>query len=101
MEQNKPDCSKHKKEVAGISDMKEIAEMVGDLHYETLAKFIKELRHKIYEDGQKDFVNGRTQLSSALFEAAINLHQVFINIKKAWKISEQFMGTKKDNDGKN
>jgi len=38
-----PDCSQHKKEVAGILDMKVLAEMIGDLHYETLAEFLNSL----------------------------------------------------------
>lgn len=34
------DCKNHKKEVAGISDMKVLAEAIGDLHYEALAEVV-------------------------------------------------------------
>lgn len=47
-------CSQHKKEVAGISDMKVLAEMQGDLHYETMAQLFKELGDKLASDGLKD-----------------------------------------------
>lgn len=85
------DCSKHKKEVAGMSDMKELTGMVGDLHYETLAKFLSELSNKIYDDGIKDFNAGRTKLSSRLYVATSLIGHASHHILKACKISEPFM----------
>lgn len=56
------DCSKHKKEVLGCSDMKQLAEMIGDLHYESLEIFLRELKRKLEADGRKDFEEGRILL---------------------------------------
>jgi CHAD domain-containing protein len=86
-----PDCSRHTKEVAGITDMKLLAEMIGDLHYESLSTLLYHLSDKVYADGQKDFVNGRTKLSHFLFEAQIKIHSAHQKIEQAWKISQPFM----------
>jgi hypothetical protein len=88
------DCSKHKKEVAGVSDMKVLAEMIGDLHYQSLSELLYHLSNKIYADGEKDFANGRTTLSHYLFEAQINIHLAYQKIEQAWKISKPFMNKK-------
>lgn len=84
-------CSKHKKEVAGISDMKALAEMIGDLHYESLSNLLYHLSDKIYRDGQKDFNAGRTNISHFLFEAQKDTHRAHQHIEQAWKISKPFM----------
>ena len=84
----KPDCKRHLKEVAGITDMKILAEMIGDLHYETLSTLLYHLSNKVYTDGQKHFVNGRTKLSHFLFESQIKIHSAHQNIEQAWKMSE-------------
>lgn len=89
-----PDCSKHTKEVAGISDMKVLAEMVGDLHYETLAVFLERLVDKLYLDATKDQSNGRYKLSCELNHAANCIYYAHINIESAWEISKPFMEEK-------
>jgi len=43
----------HKKEVLGESDMKVLAEKIGDLHYETLSEFICELSDKLFINSRK------------------------------------------------
>lgn len=78
------DCSKHRKDVAGISDMKVIAEMIGDLHYESLSAFMFAFKEKLFKDGIKDIKNGKSKLGSHLLEAAKN-------IQSAWLISKPFM----------
>ena len=84
-------CAQHKKEVAGITDMKLLAEMIGDLHYETLGKLLDALADKIYADGQKDFVNGRPSISHHLYNASHHIADAFLHIEKAWEISKPFM----------
>lgn len=85
------DCSKHKKEVAGISNMKELAEMIGDLHYQTLSDLFEELAMKLSKDGQNDINNGRHKLGHKLQQAAGNLEEVKRGIISAWIISKPFM----------
>lgn len=85
------DCSKHKKEVAGISDMKELAEMICDLHYETLAELFGLLSAKLYVDGLKDFQNGREKLGTTLIDAAVEVSYATKLIFQAWQISKPFM----------
>jgi len=88
------DCSKHKKDVAGISDMKLLAEMIGDLHYESLYELLFCLQTKLYIDASKDHLAGRKELSSALFSASFNMQGTAKFINKAWEISKPFMTDK-------
>lgn len=89
-----PDCSRHTKEVAGIADMKVLAEMVGDLHYETLAIFLNCLSGKIQGDASKDNKEGRVKLAKKLWKAKDDIQEAFFSIYEAWKISEPFMNKK-------
>ena len=84
-------CSNHKKEVAGISDMKALAEMIGDLHYETLAKLLDELSLKIYKDSVNDKKAGRVQIASLLESASSYFTSAFLEIDGAWRISKLYM----------
>ena len=68
-------CSQHKKEVAGISDMKQLAEMIGDLHYETLAEFLNALAEKLHNDYVKDDEAGRTELAKCLLWTYYGIHK--------------------------
>lgn len=90
----KDDCSKHKKEVAGISDMKVLAEIIGDLHYETFAIFLERLSEKLYMDSAKDSAHGRIKLAKVLDTAADNIYWAQIEIEQAWEISKPFMNLK-------
>jgi hypothetical protein len=84
-------CSQHKKEVAGISDMKELANLIGDLHYESLTELLGALAEKISMDGHKDEANGRMRLSQRLYTIAGYLCKASIHSSWAWKISEPYM----------
>lgn len=84
-------CSEHNKEIAGIADMKQLAEMIGDLHYETLAELFDHLERKFYSDSQNDADGGRVRLSAALNRASFNMRWANRNIQSAWNISKAFM----------
>lgn len=85
------DCSKHTKQVAGISDMKTLAEAVGDLHYESLAEFLDKLSDKLFLDAAKDRADDRRQLANFLEAGANNLQFASIQIESAWEASKPFM----------
>lgn len=87
----KEDCSRHKKEIAGISDMKVLAEMIGDLHYETLSELLYHFSDKLFKDGKNDFDNGRTYLAHRLFQAQMKIHGAHKDIHQAYLISKPFM----------
>ena len=88
------DCSKHKKEVAGITDMKVLAEMIGDLHYETLKNLLRHLADKIDADSEMDMAAGKRELGGVLYEASVYISNAQLYIKKAWQISKPFMDDK-------
>ncbi len=85
------DCSNHKKEVAGISDMRQLAEMIGDLHYKTLSDLLDCLGDKLWADASKDQGDGRSLLAGNLNCASVDIHRARYHIDKAWQISKPFM----------
>jgi hypothetical protein len=91
------DCSRHSKQVAGVSDMRLLAENIGDLHYETLQELFGRLSIKLYRDGFDDRLAGRQKLGAALNNASISLKTAASHIKEAWDISKPFM--KQQNNG--
>lgn len=88
---SQPDCKNHKKDVAGISDMKVLAEMIGDLHYETLADLFDKLQNKLLKDAANDRRHGRVNLSDKLDECASYIGCASWEMTGAWKISKPFM----------
>lgn len=45
------DCSQHPKSLFGETDMKKVAEAIGDLHYKKLYALLKYLEVKLFIDG--------------------------------------------------
>lgn len=85
------DCSNHRGEVAGISDMKALAEMIGDLHYEALTALLFNLSDKIFADAQKDIEAKRDKLGYALISVSSSLYDSAARMNTAWEISKPFM----------
>ena len=85
------DCSRHTKDVAGVTDMKMLAEMIGNLHYETLTELLGRLAEKISLDGHKDEEKDRVKLSEQLYYVAGYLSKASIHSGWAWEISKPFM----------
>lgn len=87
-------CSQHKKEVAGISDMKVLAEMIGDLHYQTLHKLFTLLWLKFDLDAKNDLKNGKIKLGCKLMDVRLKVFSAAEEIKELWQISKPFMNQK-------
>jgi len=83
--------SKHKKNVGEYTDMKKLAEDIGDLHYETLEDFMGHLAVKFNKDASADSKRGRKELSIALRRAGHHVSTAWMNIRDAWSISKPFM----------
>lgn len=90
-------CSKHKKEVAGIYDMHKLGEMVGDLHYQSLSAFLINLAAKISADAENDKQGGRIKLAKELSDCANSLYAAEQKMLNAWNICKPFMNT--ENEG--
>lgn len=84
------DCSQHKKEVGGISDMKILAKMIRDLHHETRAILIDELSTEISMEGLED-EKLKPQLADELFIVSGYLAKAAIHSSFVWQISKPFM----------
>lgn len=94
MSEKKPDCSQHSRELFGESDMKKVAEAIGDLHYETFAELLDSLANKLARDAIEDARSGRYQLATQLNAASHNIHETFGNIEAAWHYSKPYMEEK-------
>jgi hypothetical protein len=90
-------CENHKKDVAGITDMKALAEAIGDLHYETLYDFLIELQCKFIRDAGKEERAGRKKLGDHLDDCAAGIGDAAFYAKEAWRLSKPFMEQSKQN----
>lgn len=93
---NKPDCSQHKRDIAGITDMQALGEMMGNLHYETLTELLRHLAIKINLDSVNDTNSGRKELGRNLYFASTHLELAFEWIENAWIVSKPFMKSKNE-----
>ena len=86
-------CEKHKKippNYTGAS-LKDLAEEIGDLHYESLEELLNLVSQKLLRDSVKDRQRGRTKLANELTSAAANSGYASQAIGRAWKISKPYM----------
>lgn len=90
-QQEQPDCANHKKDLFGETDMKVVAEAIGDLHYETLFVLLRELSQKLKQDSRKDWSGNRVQLAGRLKAASTYIKNAYMAIAEAWQISKPFM----------
>lgn len=82
----------HRSEITNYSGtMEELAEEIGNLKYDALARFLELLAHKIEADGKKDESRGRVQLSGNLYKTAEKLLESKTYIEKAWVICKPYM----------
>jgi len=85
--------NKHKKEIVNYNgNLNELVNEIGDLHYETLKKFLFDLSMKIKNDSIKDRKNGKIKLSNSLLETSYSLLNSGRHMNNAWLISKPFMG---------
>lgn len=71
--------------------LKDLANDMGDLQYDALAKFLEYMATKIAEDGAKDRARGRTQLAKCLEKSADLIGKSTKEMEKAWGICEPYM----------
>lgn len=70
----------------------EVARQLGDLRYDALADFLKELSKKMELDAQADADRARPKLARRLFATAEHVRLAGEQIEKAWTICEPYMG---------
>lgn len=85
------DCSKHRKDVFGETDMKKVAEEIGDLHYAALFDLLLSLSEKIKADALKDREGDRPFLANALDISWFHVKAASNYIEAAWEISKRYM----------
>lgn len=95
MNPSNPDCSGHKKDLFGKTDMKEVAEAIGDLNYETLQELFFQLSVKLYQDEMRDANNKRPELGASLDHTSDHIANAAHCMARAWKTSKKYMNETK------
>ena len=92
------DCKKHKRMIDGYKgDIEQLANDIGDLHYEELAKLLFALDRKLNRDSYQDSRNGRTKLAQSLTYAGHSIFNAARRIDEAWEISKPYMEENNEN----
>ena len=85
-------CKKHKRIIDDYKgDISQLANDLGDLHYEELARLLYELDNKLSRDSYQDNRRGRKKLSRSLGYASHAIRNAARKIEEAWIISKPFM----------
>lgn len=87
---------KHSKEIKGFETkqkkpLKELARLVGDLHYESLEGFLLDLAVKLDKDSEADKERGRPQLAKLLKKSGFDIATTAMNIREAAYICKPYM----------
>lgn len=85
------DCAAHPRKIAGVGNMRQLAQLVGNLHYKSFAEFLDKLTDKLFLDAAKDRAAGRKRLANALEHTANHLFNAHVESEEMWKISKPFM----------
>jgi len=81
----------HDTEIKGFKDVTELAEAIGDLRYDVLAKLFQELSKKVLKDALLDEGRGRIVLSRKLSYLAEDLNLMTYKVGKIWVLCKPFM----------
>ena len=64
----------------------ELAEDLGNLRYDALASFLRELAGKLAADGKADAGRDRPRLAAALRDAGASVASAAADVERAWSI---------------
>lgn len=87
---------KHNTHIEHYTSNKELAEAIGNLRYDALNEFFKELKHKFVKDSENDLRKGRKKLSDELMDISARLRNAERSAEKAWEICKPYMLCDKD-----
>lgn len=84
-------CNDHPVDVFGRTDMRFVAEAIGDLYYRSLSDLFQHLSKKLRSDGQLDEADGRSILANCLFLASNAIYTAYVRTEEAWAVSSPYM----------
>jgi len=83
---------KHTQKIKSIDiSNKELANEIGDLYYDSLSNFLKELSIKLKSDANADYNRGRKKLAKSLYEASNYINLASKEIDTAWDICKPYV----------
>jgi len=83
--------NKHPKNVGEYTDMEQLANDIGNLHYETMYELLGKLSKKLGHDCLNDQNAGRQKLANELADASNAISDASCYIGTAWEISKPYM----------
>lgn len=85
------DCSNHKKDLFGETDMKKVATAIEDLHYEAMAELFNHLAERYMIRRESDTAIDRTELAQSSLWMHYAAAKLSYGAERAWKISKPHM----------
>ncbi|MGD1849090.1 MAG: hypothetical protein ACFCBU_00255 [Cyanophyceae cyanobacterium] len=83
---------KHTKQVNDYpGSHEELAESLGDLYYDALAEFLRQLSNKMAKDGDADDRRERPRLAAELHSCSQHLREAAEHIDAAWEICKPYV----------
>lgn len=71
--------------------LENLADDIGNLTYDSLARFLELLSEKLKKDGDADLARDRKKLAATLHQSSTLLAKATIEIEEAWRISAPYM----------
>lgn len=86
-------CERHSRNIEKYDGtLKELAEDIGDLHYEELPKLLLLLlEDKFLKDALNDRRGGRIKLANVLLNLSSKMYEAAEEAQNAWNISKPYM----------
>ena len=82
---------KHPIKIEGFENLEDLAKAVGNLRFDALDDFLRNLAEDLNKQADADKERGRINLANSLYDAASNVSSAREKITEAWKISEPYM----------
>jgi hypothetical protein len=81
---------KHPIDIKGFDTMKELATDIGNLEYETLQEFLKELGAKINDDAERDESAGKEELAGELYNLGEMINDIADSLEGTIEICKPY-----------
>ncbi|MFA4942043.1 MAG: hypothetical protein WC564_00165 [Patescibacteria group bacterium] len=89
--------NKHPRTITGYNrSLRQLAKEIGNMTYDQVALFIKELSQDLERQSQADLGRGRKKLAKDLHDAAQQLAEAHLKMVSAWEICKPYMPENKN-----
>jgi len=90
IKQMKNNCSKHIVPEY-LSDLKQIAEDIGNMPYDKVVEFFDHFEKKLKKDAKSDFKDGRLKLYTLLSVCIVRTKNIKQSFENVWDLCKRYM----------